>query len=75
MKIICDSGGTRTHNQQNRNLPFYPLNYGARIELRVTNYELRINIVKSVLRIVFEDAKVMDFRERNSLIFVFHSSL
>ena len=29
-KLICDSGGTRTHNQQNRNLPFYPLNYGAR---------------------------------------------
>jgi hypothetical protein len=27
--IFCDSGGTRTHNQQNRNLPFYPLNYGA----------------------------------------------
>jgi hypothetical protein len=25
-----DSGGTRTHNQQNRNLSFYPLNYGAR---------------------------------------------
>ena len=29
LNLICDSGGTRTHNQQNRNLPFYPLNYGA----------------------------------------------
>ena len=25
----CDPGAIRTPNQQNRNLPFYPLNYGA----------------------------------------------
>ena len=28
-KLFCDPGGTRTHNLQNRNLTFYPLNYGA----------------------------------------------
>lgn len=27
--IYCDPGGSRTHNLQNRNLTFYPLNYGA----------------------------------------------
>jgi hypothetical protein len=27
--LPCDSGGTRTLNPQNRNLIFYPLNYGA----------------------------------------------
>ena len=29
IKCLCDPGGTRTHNLQNRNLIFYPLNYGA----------------------------------------------
>ena len=27
---FCDPGATRTPNQQNRNLSFYPLNYGTR---------------------------------------------
>ena len=29
---MCDTGGTRTPNQQDRNLSFYPLNYGAFLE-------------------------------------------
>ena len=28
-KSACDPGATRTPNQQNRNLSFYPLNYGT----------------------------------------------
>ena len=39
--FFCDPGGSRTHNLQNRNLTFYPLNYGA-----------RLNIALSVLDIV-----------------------
>jgi hypothetical protein len=27
--LFCDPGATRTPNQQNRNLSFYPLNYGT----------------------------------------------
>jgi hypothetical protein len=27
--LVCDPEGTRTPNPQNRNLIFYPLNYGA----------------------------------------------
>ncbi len=27
--FFCDPGATRTPNQQNRNLSFYPLNYGT----------------------------------------------
>lgn len=29
IKSACDPGATRTPNQQNRNLSFYPLNYGT----------------------------------------------
>ena len=32
-EALCDPGGTRTHNLQNRNLTFYPLNYGARLRI------------------------------------------
>ena len=33
--LPCDPGETRTLNQQNRNLPFYPLNYGTNNPVKV----------------------------------------
>ena len=38
-KRIRDSEGTRTPNQQNRNLPFYPIELRSHCKVRMTNDE------------------------------------
>ena len=43
-----DPGATRTPNQQNRNLSFYPLNYGTIISIK-------ININTQVLQLFPKD--------------------
>ncbi len=41
---LCDSGGTRTPNRQNRNLLFYPIE--LRSHLRVQRYKMFMNTTK-----------------------------
>ena len=49
--LFCDPGAIRTPNQQNRNLSFYPLNYGTVLikqkynQMRVfTTYSLKLHV-------------------------------
>ena len=52
-RSIGDPGGTRTLNPQNRNLIFYPLNYGAGLLAKVI---ILVGLLMILFCMVFKDA-------------------